>query len=63
MIWVVLANLESITSKIDKGEGTLGQLINDSDTVEKLNVALDDIGNLQALRLVGSMMYLLKEII
>ena len=41
-----LANLESITSKIDKGEGTLGQLINDSDTVEKLNVALDDIGNL-----------------
>ena len=41
-----LANLESITAKIDKGDGTLGQLINDSDTVEKLNIALDDVSNL-----------------
>ncbi len=41
-----LANLESITAKIDEGKGTLGQLINDEDTIEKLNIALDDIGNL-----------------
>ena len=41
-----LANLESITEKIDKGDGTLGQLINDSDTVEKINIALDDVSNL-----------------
>ena len=41
-----LANLESITEKIDNGDGTLGQLINDSDTIEKINVALDDISNL-----------------
>lgn len=41
-----ITNLESITKKIDEGEGTLGQLVNESETVEKINIALDDISNL-----------------
>ena len=41
-----MANIESITKKIDEGEGSLGQLINNTETIEKINIALDDISNL-----------------
>lgn len=33
----------SITKKIDEGRGTIGKLINDPDTVEKLNDSLDSL--------------------
>ena len=35
-----LANIEEITNKLNSGEGTLGRLINDEDTVEELNSAI-----------------------
>ena len=41
-----VSNIESITKKIDEGEGTLGQLVNKTDTIEKINSALDDLNNL-----------------
>lgn len=38
-----LKNIEEITSKINKGEGTLGRLINDEQTVEELNSAIANV--------------------
>lgn len=35
----------SITQKIDEGRGTIGKLINDPDTVEKLNNSLDNLSD------------------
>lgn len=35
--------LASITKKIDEGRGTIGKLVNDSETVEKLNASLDNL--------------------
>ncbi|MBS1985252.1 MAG: MCE family protein [Bdellovibrionales bacterium] len=40
-----LENLESITSKIDRGEGTLGKLVNDPTTVDQLNRTLTYINH------------------
>ena len=39
-----LGSVESITEKIDTGQGTFGRLVNEEDTVDKLNKALDDLG-------------------
>lgn len=36
-----LKNFEEISGKINRGEGTIGRLVNDEDTVEKLNSVLD----------------------
>lgn len=36
-------NVESITDKINKGEGTIGRLINDDQTVEELNAAITNV--------------------
>lgn len=36
-------NVESITDKINKGEGTIGRLINDDETVEELNSAIVNV--------------------
>ncbi len=36
-----LKNFEEISGKINRGEGTLGRLVNDEETVEKLNSVLD----------------------
>jgi phospholipid/cholesterol/gamma-HCH transport system substrate-binding protein len=36
-------NIEEITSKINKGEGTLGRLVNDEQTVEELNQAITSV--------------------
>lgn len=41
-----LRNVEEITGKINKGEGTLGKLVNDERTVEELNSAIEGINNL-----------------
>ena len=38
-------NLASVTGKINRGEGTLGRLVNDEETVEKLNEAVDNLNN------------------
>lgn len=38
-----LKNMESITKKIDQGEGTLGKLVNDTTTVNELNKTLATI--------------------
>jgi phospholipid/cholesterol/gamma-HCH transport system substrate-binding protein len=41
-----LENVEKITSKIDKGEGTIGKLVNDPTTVAELNRALRSVNSL-----------------
>lgn len=38
-----LANTESISGKLDRGEGSLGKLINDETTVDELNSALSGL--------------------
>lgn len=38
-----LRNIEEITAKVNKGEGTLGRLINDEETVEELNSAISNV--------------------
>lgn len=40
-----LAAIASITNKIDRGEGTVGKLINDDETVNKLNEAVDNLND------------------
>lgn len=40
-----LKNTEEITAKINRGEGTLGKLVNDETTVEELNTAIGGINN------------------
>lgn len=41
-----LDNISVITEKIKKGEGTIGRLINDDETVEKLNESIDNLNEL-----------------
>ena len=38
-----LKNIDEVTGKINKGEGTLGRLVNDEATVEKINTAVDNV--------------------
>lgn len=38
-----LRNIEDITGKLSKGEGTLGRLINDEETVDQLNSAIENV--------------------
>ncbi len=38
-----IQNIEDVTEKINKGEGTLGRLINDEETVEELNTAIVNV--------------------
>ena len=39
-------NIKSITAKLDKGEGTIGKLLNDDSTVTKLNSAVDNVNSM-----------------
>lgn len=39
-------NLEEITDKINRGEGTVGKLINDETTVEELNTAISGVSSM-----------------
>lgn len=41
----VLKNVEDITGKINRGEGTIGKLVNDEETVERLNTALESVND------------------
>ncbi len=41
-----LKNVEEITDKVNRGEGTIGKLINDETTVEELNSAIQNVNNL-----------------
>lgn len=41
-----LKNVEEITGKINRGEGTIGKLVNDPETAEELNTAISGINNL-----------------
>lgn len=38
-----LKNVDEISGKINRGEGTIGKLVNDESTVEQLNTAIDGI--------------------
>ncbi len=40
-----LKNIDDVTTKINKGEGTLGRLINDEETIEQINTAVENINN------------------
>ncbi len=40
-----MQNVASITGKIDRGEGTIGKLVNDEETVDKLNEAIDGLND------------------
>lgn len=40
-----LGNIEEISGKINRGEGTIGRLINDEETVEKVNAAIEGINS------------------
>lgn len=40
-----LKNIDEITTKINKGEGTLGRLINDESTIENINTAVENVNN------------------
>ncbi|MFH1874035.1 MAG: MlaD family protein [Pseudomonadota bacterium] len=40
-----MEHVASITGKIDRGEGTIGKLVNDEETVEKLNEAIDSLND------------------
>jgi phospholipid/cholesterol/gamma-HCH transport system substrate-binding protein len=40
-----MKNIDEISGKINRGEGTIGRLINDEDTVEELNTAIEGVNN------------------
>lgn len=40
-----MKNIDEITGKVNRGEGTIGKLINDEQTVEELNTAIDGVNN------------------
>ena len=40
------ANVQSITAKMNNGEGTIGRLLNDPSTVEKINTAVDNVNSM-----------------
>ncbi len=40
-----LKNVEEITGKVNRGEGTIGKLVNDEKTVEELNTAIQGVNN------------------
>jgi len=39
-------NVRSITDKMNRGEGTIGKLLNDDSTVKKLNLAVDNVNSM-----------------
>jgi len=39
-------NIRAITDKMNKGEGTIGKLLNDETTVKKINTAVDNVNEL-----------------
>jgi phospholipid/cholesterol/gamma-HCH transport system substrate-binding protein len=43
---VTADNVSSITDKMNKGEGTIGKLLNDETTVNKINTAVDNVNSM-----------------
>lgn len=43
---VVARDISGITGKINSGQGTIGRLVNDDETVDKINESLDSLNNL-----------------
>lgn len=43
---VAVTNIQQITDKVNKGEGTIGRLINDESTIEGINSAITNVNNL-----------------
>ncbi len=41
-----MADIESITGKIDRGEGTIGALVNDEQTIDSLNETIDNVNTI-----------------
>jgi phospholipid/cholesterol/gamma-HCH transport system substrate-binding protein len=41
-----LKNIDEITSKINRGEGTIGKLVNDDTTVEEINTAVQGVNSM-----------------
>jgi phospholipid/cholesterol/gamma-HCH transport system substrate-binding protein len=39
-------NVKSITTKMDDGQGTIGKLLNDPATIEKINTAVDNVNSM-----------------
>jgi phospholipid/cholesterol/gamma-HCH transport system substrate-binding protein len=39
-------NLKVLTDRVNKGEGTIGKLLNDESTVKKINEAVDNVNNM-----------------
>ncbi len=44
-IETTLKNVEDITGKVNRGEGTIGKLVNDETTVEELNTAIQGVNS------------------
>lgn len=40
-----IKNIEEITDKVNRGEGTLGRLINDEETIEQINTAVTNVNS------------------
>ncbi|MEZ0391878.1 MAG: MlaD family protein [Pseudobdellovibrionaceae bacterium] len=40
-----MKNIDEITGRVNRGEGTIGRLINDEDTVEELNTAIEGVNS------------------
>lgn len=38
-----LKNIEDVTDKVSRGEGTIGRLVNDEDTIDGINLAVDNV--------------------
>ncbi len=41
-----MKNVDEVASKINRGEGTIGKLVNDDTTVDELNTAIEGVSNL-----------------
>jgi phospholipid/cholesterol/gamma-HCH transport system substrate-binding protein len=41
-----MENMEAITDKVRSGQGTIGRLVNDEETVDKLNESIDNLNDL-----------------
>lgn len=39
-------NLKTLTDRVNKGEGTIGKLLNDETTIKKINEAVDNVNNM-----------------
>lgn len=40
-----MKNIDEISGKVNRGEGTIGRLINDEDTIEELNTAIEGVNS------------------